>query len=324
MTQNTYYKQNWITIYDVFLLQPFAQEIPRKTAIKIKKQLKWHKSKLREEVRVCVYVFLAFFKMMIKDILVNHVMFRYSKLKNIRLKRVTHPATIKAMCKHNMLIPSMPIHSVMLQSKNEYFFKTKFMILKNELNDILTEQNQNGYATEGVKAVHNVFTYIKPIKELFPDLSEQLIRKIISFGLKYLFLPLDNKHIQLRITEYKKTPLDLQRITNTEVYSYNYNKIQLVRSLYSEENKKCYAILTDEQKESLSKEETIDQTCCRGIDGVKLVQRKTRLMYKHVYEIVDANPKDYKLRRIQNVKTSDLKYVYRRVNNRLKPINNSE
>lgn len=325
MSKEIYKKNNWLTTYDIFLLQPFLEEIPRKTAIELRKHLGLSRTILKEEVRIAVKIFTEFFKLMTIDIINNHCQFKYSKLKMIRLKRVTHAPIIQKMCRKEMLLPSMPIHALTLIDHKNGMTLQKKIILKNELGKLLSDQNRNGTSTEGVREFKQIDDYLDILDEQYPGLGKKMLSKIISHGVKHLFFPMVKKHVMLKLVEYHQTPKDVQVITNEEVYSRGYNNHQLMQFVGNFKNAKYYALLTDKQQMEANFGKDVYQHCVLGLNLVKLFQRKKKLKFKNVYEISDTRSHSYSFTTVRrNVEASRLKYVYRRVNHRLKPIDHTE
>lgn len=315
-----------ITLYDVYILQSFLEEIPRKTIVELVKQHKISRTRYPEEVKIAIKIFADFFKLMLQDVIKNKVQFKYSRNKTIKLNKVVHEPTLKKVCKKNQLIPSMPVYTVILQDRLRGHYLKKNLIIYNELGEELMGGNRMGTLTLGILKNKTTNDYLEDIQKLYQGLPIKYIRKIINHGLKYLFLPISKRHVCYMVSEYTPTMRKIQFMTADDIYSKFYAKHQMVKFTGNHKRDTYYAVLTDEQKKELDAgQKEINTFCMFSIKFVKLFWKKTFMKYKHVYQIADTSQFTYKFTIIkQNVETRRLKYVYRRINNRLKPVNISE
>lgn len=311
-----------LTLYDIFLLQPFLEDISKEARIQIQKRIGSKTTKYPQELRIGVRLFGEFFNMLVVDLMTKPIYFRYSKLKTIKLFRQEHTPIIKQTCRYLGVLPSMPVYNIVLQDYFKGKVRKKHFILYNELKEMLqTKTKESDLCTNSTIQV-GVHTYVPIFKKIYPELPEQIIRKILNHGIKYLFLPLQNKQIRMSISLYNPIQYKLQMLSSETPGTVSFKKSAMVRYGKHYRHECFYALLSDRQKELLdSGAESIRTHHIFSMDLVKLFVRKKYKRYKHVYKIKDTHWRSHRFSIfINDVQASSLEYVYRRVNFRFKPV----
>ena len=123
-----------IYITDVLRLCDYVKPFRRKLQIKLRKEEKIsYYYNYPFEVYYITRIFNTFIKMMLEDVMFNHVLYKHNAYKSIYLTKETNPKTIKYLCRKYSALPNMPIYKILLRMKYKGNYRFNNLTLYNDL-----------------------------------------------------------------------------------------------------------------------------------------------------------------------------------------------
>lgn len=318
-----------IYITDVVRLCDFIKPFDKKTTIKLRKEEKisyYHNYPF--ETYYATRVFNVFLKMVLEDVIYNHIMFKFTPKKVLYLRKEENTKLIKKYCRRYSLIPSMPIYSVVFKMTYKQKFLYKNLRLYGNILDDFIRQHKEANLAEGIKKTKTIKHYLPELQKRFPVYDDKFLLKLIKEVFGALFMPVKIWNTDVIVCDLHHSKNRICSITNPHSSASMLTHYQsLVRYQKKYKDNYFYLLLNDKSQKSIEKGETY----VRGLSiytfqYIKLYQKKySRQNYKHVYRIMRSNRHSYP-RYIQKayVKVDRLKYLYRRVDERYEPINNTK
>ena len=318
-----------IYITDILRLCDYIKPFRRKLQVKLRKEEKiTYEINYPFEVYYATRIFNTFIRKMLRDVIFNHVLYQHNSFKSIYLRKEEDLKEIKYKTKKFKMLPNMPIYNVVLRMKYKSAYKYKSLSLYRELLEEFKQQTYNGDLQEGIKEIKTVEDYLPELQERFPAVQKNIIKRIIKDGIAGMFMPVKNCKTDVIICDFHHARDRICAVLNYNSYSDmlpHYKALIRFSEKYKDDN--FYAVFTDEEQQKIEAgEKNVSGLCIFTMAYVKLfVKGKKRARYKHIYKITRTNQNTYKyyIQR-NNVKTSRIKYLYRRFNERYEPINNTK
>lgn len=318
-----------INITDVFRLCTYIKPFSRKLKIKLRKEesIDYH-TNYPFEVYYATRIFNTFIKMVLRDVIFNHILYKHNYNKSIYLRKETNSKVIRNMCRKYGVLPSMPIYKVVMKMNMKENFKFSYLDLYNEILNEYLEHTYNGTLQEGIRETKTADDYLKQLTTRFPHVSKQIIKRIVNDGVSAMYMPVKNHKVDFIVCDFHHAKDRICAISNKDSYKDmlpHYNALIRYTKKYKDDN--FYAVFTDEEQAKIEAgEKDVSGLCIFTLAYVKLyVKGKKRDSYKHIYKIKNTNQSTYKyyIQR-SDVKTSSIKYLYRRFNERYEPVNNTK